>query len=207
MREYQQLIGSLLFIGLATRPDILHSVNKLSQFNMNPHLEHMAAAKQILRYLKHTIHFTLNYNRPNDPLLGYSDADWATNYDRKSYTGYVFELCGGAITWATKKQTTIALSSTEAEYMALAAATKEAVYLRNLVAEIGFQNLVNAPLTIYCDNQSAIQLAKNPAHHERSKHIDIRYHYIRSVYDKSYITILYISTEDMKADILTKNLS
>lgn len=205
--EYQSLIGSIMFLAVSTRPDILHSISKLSQFNVSPSTDHLVAVKHLLRYLKQTSNLKLVYLKTNEPLHSFVDADWAGNVDdRKSYTGYSFFLAGGAISWESKKQPSVALSSTEAEYMALSQASKEAVYLRNLIMELGFPKYVSDPIHIYCDNTGAQQLVKNPVYHARTKHIDIRHHYVRQIYEESIIELKYISTEDMIADILTKNL-
>lgn len=205
-KSYQSLIGSLLYLSMSTRPDISYAVNKLSQFNTSPHPEHLSAAKHILRYLQSTINLRLTYSKSNKILEGFSDADWAGNFDRKSHTGNVFILANGAIVWETKKQSSVALSSTEAEYMAMSNASKEVVYLKNLLEEIGFPELVSNPIKLYGDNLSAIQLVKNPVYHSRSKHIDIRVHYIREVYEKNIMELKYCSTTEMVADVLTKVL-
>lgn len=208
-KGYQSLIGSLMYLGITTRPDITHSVNKLSQFNVKPHREHLKAAKHILKYLNSTINFEICYRKTTGQnLRAYADADWAGSCDdRRSYTGFTFELAGGPITWESRKQQTVALSSTEAEYMALSSACKEVVYIRSFLREIGYNELVNKPTELYGDNLSSHQLVKNPVHHARSKHIDIRVHYIREVYSKNLIELKYVPTEDNVADVFTKNLS
>lgn len=207
-KMYQSLIGSLNYISLTTRPDISHSVIKLSQYNTNPHKEHLAAAKHLLRYLSNTINLKLIYRKSDAELMGYADADWGGDCsDRRSFTGFVFMLAGSAFSWECKKQPTVALSSTEAEYMALSSASKELVYLRNLIADIGFASFVSNPIVLYGDNLSAQQLVKNPIYHARSKHIDIKVHFVREIYEKNYLKLKYISTNQMIADILTKNLN
>lgn len=205
---YQSLIGSLMYLGLSTRPDIMHSVSKLSQFNVNPHKEHFGAAKHLLRYLNSTKNFKLIYRKTGESLTGFADADWASSsVDRKSYTGFTFIIADAAITWESRKQSSVALSSTEAEYMALSSASKEAVYLRDFIKELGFVKLIEGPTELFGDNISAQQLVKNPVYHARSKHIDIRFHYIREVFEKNLINISYVPTDEMTADILTKNLN
>ena len=142
----------------------------------------------------------------NSSLLGYSDADWGGDLStRKSTSGYLFKLCGGIVSWKTKKQPVIALSSTKAEYIALCSATQEAVWLRRLLESIGFAQ--QEPTTTYEDNQGAIALSKNTKNHAQTKHIDIRYHYIREAIEKNNIMLEYCPTEQQTADILTKGLA
>lgn len=204
--EYQSIIGSLMYIAISTRPDILHSVCKLSQRNTNPHVEHLAAAKQILRYLKTTLELKLKYQKTGQMVTGYVDADWGgDSTDRKSYSGHVFILGGSTFAWESKKQKSVALSSTEAEYMALSQSATEAVYIRKVLNEMNMY-LNKKSIAIYGDNLSAMNLVKNPVYHARSKHIDIRYHYVREIYDENLIELKYCPTEDMVADLLTKNL-
>lgn len=205
--KYQSLIGTLMYLALTTRPDILHSVCKLSQRNKDPHIEHETAAKHIIRYLSKTKDLKMHYFRTGKPIQGFVDADWGGDpIERKSYTGYVFFYGGSAFSWESKKQATVALSSTEAEYIAFCAASKEAVYLNKLCLELGVINS-KIPIVINGDNLSAQQLIKNPVYHARSKHIDIKYHYVREVYKNNEINLNYVPTNDMIADVLTKNLA
>ncbi|CAD7012038.1 unnamed protein product [Ceratitis capitata] len=203
--QYQSLIGALMYLAISTRPDILHSVSKLAQRNSDPHVEHKIGAKRIMRYLKGTVDYKLHYQKTGKPIQGYVDADWGgdTN-DRKSYTGCAFVAAGSVFSWESKKQNLVSLSSTEAEYVALSTAAKEAVYIKKLMNETGFNN--TAPMVLNSDNQSAQQLVKNPIFHSRSKHIDIKYHHIRNLYRNKEIELNYICTNEMLADILTKNL-
>ncbi|KAI8424616.1 hypothetical protein MSG28_003049 [Choristoneura fumiferana] len=175
---YQQLIGSLMYLAVLTRPDIMYALSYMSQFNNSYNEQHWCYAKRILRYLKKTKHYCLKYSKDGKAEIeGFVDADWAHNVgDRRSYTGFNFMLSGGAISWESKKQKTVALSSTEAEYMGISEACKEAIYLRNLQFEItGHMYAV----VLYNDNQSAQKLLANPVFHKRSKHIDVRYHFCR----------------------------
>lgn len=204
--EYQSIIGVLTYLAISSRPDILHSVSKLAQRNKDPHKEHVAGIKHILRYLSATKDLKMTYRHTGNPIEGYADADWGGDAtDRKSYTGYVFYMGGCAFSWESKKQQSVALSSTEAEYVALSTAAKEAMYLRTLLKEIGLQNEVG-PTTIYSDNLGAQQLAKHHKYHARSKHIEIKHHYVRDLIKEGCINVNYISTNDMRADVLTKNL-
>lgn len=202
---YQQLIGSLMYLCVLTRPDIAYAVGYLSQFNNCHNNEHWLYAKRILKYLKKTKNLGLRYSRDgNVNIEGYVDADWANNFiDRKSYSGFCFMLSGSVISWGCKKQRTVALSSTEAEYMAITEGCREAVYLINLQNEITEQIYT---INIYNDNQSAQKLSGNPVFHNRSKHIDVRYHYCREIIENKIVKINYLSTEDMPADLFTKSL-
>lgn len=148
----------------------------------------------------------LSFKKNNNNIVGYCDADWATNTeDRRSCSGYVFIFQGAAISWCSKRQHTIALSSTEAEYMSLATAVQEAIWLKQLEEDI-WPALLGTPMLIYCDNQSAISIAGNDIYHARSKHIDVRYHFVRERITNNQVTIRYKSTQDMPADVLTKGL-
>jgi hypothetical protein len=203
---YRKLVGSLLYL-TATRPDIAYAVGMVSRFMSDPHLEHWNAAKRILRYIKGTYNLGLEYqNGGNVQLAGYTDSDWAGDTDdRKSTSGYIFYLDLGAISWSSKKQATISLSSTEAEYKGATLATQEATWLRGILAELNHPQ--TEATTIYCDNQSTIQLTKNPVFHARTKHIEIYHHYVREKTQKGNIMLKYCRTEDQVADIFTKALS
>lgn len=203
--EYQSLIGSLLYLATTTRPDILHSTVKLAQCNADPHKEHLAAAKRMLRYLRGSSDVKLHYKRTGENICCFVDADWAgDSTNRKSYTGWAFFAAGAAFNWESKKQSVVSLSSTEAEYIGLSTAAREAAYIKKLVAEIGIGKLQT--VQIYSDNQSAQCLAKNPTFHARSKHIDIKYHHVREMIKCNVVKIDYVPTEKMIADVLTKNL-
>lgn len=205
--EYQSVIGSLMYIALCSRPDVLHSVCKLSQRNADPHGEHLAAAKQVLRYLHTTADLALIYEKTGVAITGYADADWAgDSTDRKSFTGYTFMWGGSAFSWTSRKQKSVALSSTEAEYMALSEAAKEAIYLSKLIGEMNLYFKLDC-VTMHGDNVGALNLVKNPVYHARSKHIDVKYHHVRNCYENNLINLKYCPTNEMIADILTKNLS
>lgn len=204
---YRQLIGSLMYLSVATRPDITHAVNFLSQFNNAPGKSHWIAAKHVLRYLKGTKNLGIVYKRTGKPLVAYVDSDWASCIDdRKSQTGFIFQHAGSPISWESRKQRSVALSTCESEYMALSECAKESIHQRNLLGELN-PDLVKSPITILCDNQSAIKLVKNPVFHNKTKHIDIRYHFIRDLYEYKSIEILYVNFNENCADILTKPLN
>ncbi|KAG8930012.1 hypothetical protein FRC01_003405 [Tulasnella sp. 417] len=214
---YQSIIGSLQYAANGTRPDIAYAVNKLAQFSVNPTDEHMKAAKHVLRYLKGTRNLVLQYSNQQGPtafstaefkeppkIQGYTDSDWAGDpNDRKSHSGYVYILSGGAISWKSRKQETIALSSVEAEYIASCAAAKHAKWLHKLFKELG---LDISTIPVQVDNQGAISLQHNPIDHDRSKHIDIKYHFVREAIQENFIATNYIPTQYQSADIFTKPL-
>ncbi|KAL0340719.1 UNVERIFIED_CONTAM: Retrovirus-related Pol polyprotein from transposon RE2 [Sesamum radiatum] len=164
---YRSLIGSLLYL-TATRPDIMFATCLLSRFMQSPSQVHYAAAKRILRYLRGTKDFGIWYKSTNDAkLVGYTDSDWAGSVDdMKSTSGYTFSLGSGIFSWASKKQATVAQSSAEAEYIAAAATSNQAIWLRRILEDMGEKQ--EEPTTIYCDNKSAIAITKNPVQHSRT---------------------------------------
>jgi hypothetical protein len=213
IQQYQSAVGAIMYAMLGTRPDIAFAVASLSQFSSNPGQPHWMAVKHVLRYLHGTIDYKLTYGttrRANPcPQLpdfhGFCDSDWgADRDDRRSVTGYVFMLGGGAVSWQAKKQHTVALSSVEAEYMASTQATKEALWWRTFLSELGMP--AGTTTVIHSDSQGSIALSKNPEHHARSKHIDIRHHFVREQIMAGTISLQYVPTEDMTADVLTKPL-
>ena len=201
---YREAIGSLMYASVATRPDISFAVSTLSQFLNNPGHAHWEAVKRIFRYLSGTRDYELTYGVERHDLLGYTDADGAVQEHRHAISGNVFLLDGGAISWSSQKQELVTLSTAEAEYVAATHAAKEAIWLRKLIFEI-FPTL-KAPTTLYCDNQAALRLATDDNYHARTKHIDIRYHFIRYVVASGALQLVYCPTDDMTADILTKGL-
>jgi len=203
---YRELIGSLMYLAVGTRPDIAHATNYLSQFNETYGTEHWNQAKKVLRYLKKTIDYQITYEKNKKPLVGYADAAYGRCvHDGRSYTGYVFMLSGGPISWESRKQKTTALSATEAEYMAMSEGTREAIYLKRLIIELGADGALSQVI-LYGDNMGAIKLVENPVYHSRSKHIDIKYHFIREQVANGELKILHLGTSEMPADILTKGL-
>ena len=206
-QRYQSAVGTLMYVMLGTRPDIAYAVGIVSQHCTNPNGHHWTAVKRIFRYLAGTRGLGILYGG-GARSKGFCDSDWGGSSDRRSTSGYVFMLNGGAISWASRKQPTVALSSTEAEYIALTQATKEVLWLRSLFYEIGAPKHAQEISQISSDNQGAIALAKNPGFHARSKHIDIQYHFIRehTDTDTGTITLEYCPTDEMTADILTKGL-
>lgn len=205
---YREAVGGLLYIAQGTRPDISYAVNVVSKFGTNPGKAHWSAVKRILRYLKGTIDAKLEYTKGGGELTGFCDADWANDTDdRRSITGYCFLKQSGAISWCSKRQKTIALSTAEAEYMSLSAITQEALWLRQMEKEFNVNGHVKlSPTRIYCDNMSAIDLSKSMGCHARTKHIDIRHHFIRQHVELRNVNIQHIGTDEMIADVLTKPL-
>lgn len=200
---YQELIGSLTWLSSCTRPDIAYATNKLAQFNNCHSQAHWIAAKRILRFLKGTSNLSLTFQKTREKLTGYADASWGADpTDRRSETGWVFVLAGAAVSWESRKQKAVALSTCEAEYMSLSSISKECQFLRALIQPI---QVSDVPI-IYCDNQAAAKLAENPMVTARSKHIDIQYHYIRDCVKEGTLKIEYIPTDQMVADVLTKGL-
>lgn len=204
--HYQSIIGSLLYLTLGTRPDIAYAVIMMSQFMVNPSEEHIQKALYIVKYVATNPNGKIIYNgKQKEGFVAYCDADWAGDQiNQKSVTGYIVKLAGGPVSWVSRKQKTVALSSTEAEYMSLSDTSRQLVWIESLFYEIGMY-LRNIQLGV--DNQGAIFLASNPAQEHRSKHIDIRYHYVRNCVEEGKVELIYIPTDEQLADILTKKLS
>lgn len=203
---YRELIGALMYLSVSTRPDISNTVTRLAQFTSCPKRWHIVKAKRVLRYLAGTTDLGLVYTKSNEPVIGYSDADWGGDpTDRCSFTGYVFTLSNAAISWRSQKQQRVALSTTEAEYVSLSEALKEAVHLRSLLMEIGLNKL--SKITVFTDNRGAECIANNPVFHKRTKHIDIKFHFIRSTIKDGLVNVQHVPTQEMVADVLTKPLA
>ncbi|XP_074336378.1 secreted RxLR effector protein 161-like [Apium graveolens] len=204
--EYRCIVGSLRYL-THTRPDISYAVGVVSRFMEQPTMKHNQAVKQILRYIKGTTNYGLSYARgwKNNELSGYTDSDLAGDVvDRRSTGGMCFYLNVNLISWASQKQRVIALSSCEAEYIAATLAACQSIWLRGLLKEVSGQAV--GSVTLCVDNKSAIELMKNPVLHGRSKHIDVRFHFIRECIDRGELVVQYISTQEQKAGILTKAL-
>lgn len=200
--EYQSMVGSLLYVAMMTRPDIAQAVATVSKFCSNPTEAHKTAVKRIFRYLKKTLNLALKYCKDEKLIIGFSDADWGGDRDdRHSTTGNVFVLAGGAVSWLSKKQAVVALSTCEAEYVALSTAGQEAVWFQKLFGDL---RVSARSIVIKEDNQGAIALSRNPTAHSRTKHIDIRFHFIRKAHEDGIVDITYCPTSEMVADLLTK---
>ena len=202
---FKSLVGSLRYL-TCTRPDILYGVGLVSRYMETPNQTHLNAAKRILRYIKGTLNDGLLYTSSEEfKLVGYSDSDWGRDLDeRKSTTGFTFFMGNTAFTWTSKKQAIVTLSSCEAEYVAASSAVCQGIWLRNVLKYLGFQQ--ENPTEVYIDNRSAIALAKNPVYHDRSKHIDTRFHFIREHVKNQEVELVSCRTYDQIADIFTKPL-
>eukprot|EP00253_Pinus_taeda_P018589 PITA_18589 len=192
---YRQLVGSLMYL-VNTRPDICYAVNQLSQAMVKPTKLFWKAGKHVLRYLRGTSGYGLWYRQEDEvKLCGFTDAGWAGSpTDRKSTSGGVFSIGSTTVSWYSRKQRSMALNSAEAEYMAASLAACEAIWMRKILVGLFGSHL--DPTVIYCDNQSCIKLSANPVFHDRSKHIDIRYHHIRDCVQRRIMLLSYIPTED-----------
>ena len=194
-----------MYAMVCTRPDISQAVSIVSRYMHNPGKGHWQAVKWILRYIQKTVDVGLLFKQDNTlgkGVIGYVDSDYAGDLDkRRSTTGYVFTLAGGPISWKSTLQSTVALSTTEAEYMAVTEAVKEAIWLQGMAKTLG---LVQEHINVYCDSQSAIHLAKNQVYHARTKHIDVRFHFVREIIEEGKICLQKIKTADNPADMMTK---
>lgn len=202
-------LQGVFYIQLRHQDQILFfATNVVSRFCSNPKEKHWKAVKRIFRYLKGTVNYKLIYCKEgNEELECYSDADWGNELeDRHSISGSCLKLMGGLVSWICKRQRTVALSTVEAEYMALSTTVQETLWLKNLMNEIEADNN-SRTTTVYCDNQGAINLAKNNVTSARTKHIDVRHHFIRDHIEKKNIEVKYLSSEEMLADLLTKPLT
>ena len=206
---YQEIVGSLLYLATHTRPDIAQAVSVVAQYATNFREIHCTAVKRILKYLRGTTDFALCYSSvstSNQVLLAYTDADYAGDLnDRKSRSGSLLFLNNGLVLWLSRKQPCTATSTTESEYVAASLTSKEVVWARRLLSDLGFPQ--NKPTPLFSDNQSAIRLVQNPEFHKRTKHIDVVYHLIREIQARGEITIFYVPTRLQLADILTKALT
>ena len=203
--QFKQLVGSLMYL-TATRPDMMFVTSLVSRYMARPTNLHLQAAKRALRYLRGTVNYGIFYRRSgNGKLCAYTDSDYAGDVeDRKSTSGYVFLLNSGAFSWCSKKQPIVTLSTTEAEFVAAAVCTCQAIWIRRVLKDLRYndENCTH----IWCDNSSTIKLSKNPVMHGRSKHIDIRYHFLRNLTKEGLIDLVHCGSKDQLADIMTKPL-
>ena len=225
-KQYQRLVGCLLYIMHGTRPDIAYPVIRLSQHAAHPNTDQWLALKRVLRYLKGTVSVKLvlghhddvdNFSldtKLHDPatgivsfgpeLIGYFDAAYADSTNRRSTSGYLFKLFGSLISWSSEVQRTIALSTTEAEFMAATEAIKECLWIISVATELGWG--IQRPIKLFGDNQGANALTRNPEYHQRTKHIDVRHRFITSLVEDGTISVIYIPSPSMLADMFTKPL-
>lgn len=206
---YQRMVGSEMHAAVQTRPDIAYTLTVLSRFLKNPSPAHMIAAKRVLRYLKGSIYTCIEYGPRNDVTIhGYADSDYAGDLEkRRSTSGYCFFLGGGIISWRTIRQTVVALSSTESEYYGLAYSMREAIWLRKLLTELQYTSQDAKSILIRGDNAGALALAKNPEFHQRTKHIEVQWHFVQDQVKKGKVKVEFIGTSDMAADGFTKGLT
>ncbi|UYV62719.1 hypothetical protein LAZ67_2001718, partial [Cordylochernes scorpioides] len=201
---FREAVGSLMFASCVSRPDITYAVSQVSKFLEYPGPAHCTTVKNIFRYLKGTPHMGILFTG-QDQLVGYSDSDFARDVDsRKSTTGYAFMMNGGTVSWASQRQPIIALSTTESEYIAACSAAKELIWIRRLLQGIGCD--ITKETELYIDNQAAIKLVENPVFHKRTKHIDVRYHFIRSKHEEGELKVHHVCSSEQLADIMTKPL-
>ena len=202
---YKQIVGSLMYL-TATRPDIMYSVSLISRYMENPTKIHLLVAKRILRYLQGTRDFGLFYKKGEKlELFGFTDNDYARDQDdRRSTSGYVFMLGTGAVSWSSKKQQIVSLSTIEAKFITAIVCACQAIWLRRILEELQFKQV--EATTVFCDNNSAIKLSKNLVLHGRSKHIDVKYYFLRDLSNNGTIKLVYCRSEDQVADIQTKPL-
>ena len=205
---YASAVGSLMYAQTCTRPDISFAVGMLGRYQSNPGMEHWKAAKKVMRYLQGTKDHMLTYRRSNQlEVIGYSDSDFGGCLDsRKSTSGFVFLLASGAISWKSVKQSIIASSTMEAEFVACFEATSHALWLRNFISGLGVVDSIARPLKIYCDNTAAVFFSKNGKYSSGSKHMELKYLVVRERVQKQQVSIENLSTTLMIADPLTKGL-
>ena len=205
---YASAIGSIMYAMLCTRPDIAHAVSLTSRYQSDPGMEHWTAVKNILKYLRRTKDVFLSYGGDEELVVtSYTDASWNTDPDdSKSQSGYVFILNGAAVSWRSSKQSVVAKSSTESEYIAASEAAQEAIWMKEFIIELGVVPSALDPLTIYCDNTGAIANAQEPRSHKKMKHVKLRFHSIREYVQEGDIKICKVHTDLNVADPLTKPL-
>jgi hypothetical protein len=201
--SYSSAVGSLMYAMVFSHPNLSHALSVVSRYMANPGTEHWKAVQWIFRYLRGTSSACLQFGKSKIGLVAYVDSNYAGDLDKRSLTGYVLTIGGCVVSWKACLQAIVALSTTEAEYMAISEACKEAIWLRGLYNELCGDSLFT---TIFCDSQSAICLTKDQMFHERTKHIDVRYHFIQGVIAQGDIKVCKISTHDNPEDMMTKSV-
>ena len=193
---------------IATRPDLMFAVSMISRYMAKPTELHLMAAKRILRYLKGTIKLGVFYKKGGcEGMVAYADSNYTGDIgDRKSTSGYVFMLGFGAVVWSSRKQPIVTLSTTKAKFVAVAACASQAVWMKRIIEKLSLEES-KCTTTIFCDNSSTIKLSKNPMLHGRSKHIDVRFHFLRDLTREGAIELVYCGTQDQLADVMTKPLT
>jgi hypothetical protein len=203
--QYMQMVGTLMYL-TSTRPDIMFVVNLLSRYLAHLTELHLQAVKRVLRYIKGTLSYGIFYKQSgNTELLAYTNNDYAGDLeDRKSTSSFLFVLSSGAVSWSSKKQAVVTLSTTEAEFIVAASCACQAVWLRRMLENLDHASAETT--IIYCDNSSTIKLSKNPIMHGRSKHIDVRFHFLHDLTRDGVVTLLHCRSQEQLADIMTKPL-
>lgn len=202
---YSSAVGSLMYAMVGTRPDLSYAIGLISSFMSKPGELHWEAVKWLLRYVKGSSDLNLVFTKSKEfRIQGYCDSDFAGDLDKsRSTSGYVFTVGGNAVSWRSCLQSVVALSTTEAEYIALSEAVKEAIWIKGLISDMGFKQ---EKATVWCDSQSAICLSKNNTFHERTKHVARKYHFIRDIIEDGEVEVSKIHTSRNPADILTKSV-
>ena len=205
---YASAVGSLMYAQVCTRPDIAYIVGMLGRYLSNPGMDHWKAAKRVMRYLNRTKHYMLTYRRSDQlEIVGYSDSDFAGCQDsRRSTSGYIYLLAGGAISWRSAKQTLIASSTMAAEFIACYEASNHGMWLRNFVTGLRILEGIERPLKLFCDNKSAVMYSNNNRSSSKSKHIDIKFLVVKERVQSGQMSLEHIGTNSMIADPLTKGL-
>lgn len=207
--SFPHVVGSILYGSTITRPDSAEAAGVLSRFISKWNESHWKAAKHLLRYIRGTTDLCLMFDGECGKriLLGYADADWGGDLEtRRSTTGYVFKVYGGVVAWKSRRQPTVALSTTEAEYMASADAAKQATWRRLLLHDLQLGPPKYSPIQILNDNNGCIALSKNPVHHDKSKHIAMRHHFLREKVEDGSIDLSHVSSANNITDLLTKSI-
>ncbi|UYV69112.1 hypothetical protein LAZ67_6002474, partial [Cordylochernes scorpioides] len=205
---YQEALGMLMFLAVNTRPDIAYITSKLSQYSRQPKQMHWTAIKRVMRYLRGTIDLGVKFERGKTGILkSYADASWSTTHEGKSYGGYVLKLGEATIDWKSSKQTLVALSTMEAEMIAACESCCQIKWIINLLRELEEWNFMEKPTAIYTDSQSLINWISSPKQSSRCRHINRKYHFLRDCYESRDICLLYKPSQDLEADIFTKDLS
>ena len=202
---YRSMIGCLQYL-TASRPNIVFSVGVCSRFQSNPKVSHLNTVKRIIKYVGGTCDYGLFYSKESNlSLAGFSDSDWAGNVDdRKSTTGGCFYVEANLVAWMSKRQNYVSLSIAETEYIAAGTCCLQLLWMKKLLTDYGISQ---DTMVVYCDNSSAIDISKNLIQHSKTKHIEIRYHFIRDLVERKIVCLEYIPTERQNVDIFTKPLN
>lgn len=214
-RMFRRIIGRLMYLAIGTRPDIMFTTNRLSQHLAEPKQIHLQASKHVLRYLRGTSSYSLAFIRgvatsPSPSLVGYADSAYANSSGKRSTSGHIFMLNESPVSWSSRKQSVVAQSTTESEYISLSEAVKQAIWIRHFLFSVNKQRVYHGndesstPILLFEDNQGAIRLTENPIDHPKTKHIAVRYHAIRDGVSRGEICVRYKQTSEMIADGLTK---